>query len=493
MYRLTAALAFAVCTTCALAAPVVQDFDGALGTSMRIAVESGDEAGARAAIEAAAAEVQRLERVLSGYDASSELSALNDGRALANPSADLIAVLALCDEWNAASDRKFSCKLGELKKAWQTAAESGEVPARPTLRAIARQVRKSGPLAPQQGQATQLAEGVLLDADGVAKGYIIDRAFDLLAESLPAGTPIAIEIGGDGRYRGGAGLPAWKVGVGNPFGATDTLKVRELGVRGGAVAASGHRHRAYQVGRRSYSHVLAPRDGWPVRNTPATVVVAPTAAAADAVATALAVMNPNEGIDWIESLTDVEAMVLMEGGQVLATSQWRAFESGRGSDDAESVQTLQVEYAIPQVEAPRYRRPYVAIWVSDKKKNVLRNLLVLGESRRWARENTRWWQQVGGKDEHVLDLFARPTRRPGVYELAWDWRDAYGNAVDENEVVLHVEAAREYGGHDYRRIRLNRNKPRRKALSAKGEIGKLTVTWQSGTTVNRTPLAAVTR
>ena len=97
----------------------------------------------------------------------------------------------------------------------------------------------------------------------------------------------------------------------------------------------------------------------------------------------------------------------------------------------------------------RYRKPYLAIWISRASGEPVRQLLVLGDRSRWLRELPQWWRRYGRDDEAAVHGIARPTRQPGHYSLSWDGRDDAGRMSPAGDYVLHVEAAREHGGHEW--------------------------------------------
>ena len=104
-----------------------------------------------------------------------------------------------------------------------------------------------------------------------------------------------------------------------------------------------------------------------------------------------------------------------------------------------------VEYqTLPQAVA-EYRRPYVAVWITDTDKNPVRQLLVHGESLRWLREIPLWWRRYGRRDETMIDGLARATPLPGQHMLVWDGRDDRGKKIKKGNYILHIEAAREHG------------------------------------------------
>src|SRR3546814_17667215 len=68
---------------------------------------------------------------------------------------------------------------------------------------------------------------------------------------------------------------------------------------------------------------------------------------------------------------------------------------------------------------------------------------------RWIDSNYVWWRRYGRKIENVVDTTARPSRQPGRYHVVWDGLDDAGRRAGRGSYLLHVEAAREHGGHPY--------------------------------------------
>ena len=137
---------------------------------------------------------------------------------------------------------------------------------------------------------------------------------------------------------------------------------------------------------------------------------------------------------------------------------------------------MSVEYQIPHMNKGKYHRPYLALWITDTRNKSVRHLMLLGESERWAKENTRWWRRVGRKIPGVLEAVARPTRLPGKYHLTWNYLNDQGQPVEPGKYWLHMEAAREGGGHDYQKITIDTGTSWvEHTLPAKGELGPVTI------------------
>lgn len=156
--------------------------------------------------------------------------------------------------------------------------------------------------------------GMRLDLSGVAKGHAVDRVSDRLT-ALGA-THHLVEIGGELRGAGVKpdGLPWWTELEAAP-GATAPRTLAALFDI--AVATSGDSVRSFDVFGQSYSHTLDGRTGRPIRNGVASVsVFADTALRADAVATALTVMGPEDGAAWAEAM-EVAALFTVRGPEGL--------------------------------------------------------------------------------------------------------------------------------------------------------------------------------
>lgn len=468
----------AACAPARAAAPWLAQRDGVLGTSFQMQV-AGAGRQTQAAVDAALAEVARQQALLSTWDPATPLSAYNAGtRAASALPQDITRVLALCEQWRQRSAGAFSCRLGGLAGQWRQAEGEGRLPDRIALRRQARalagmDVPGDGPLDP--------AAGLRFDVDGLAKGYIIDRALDKARAAAPRATGIAIDIGGDAVYWGHPDdATAWTVGVADPKRPLDNgTPLARVHLETLSIAASGHTSRGYRFGNRHLSHILDPQQGWPVAYAPGATVVARDTVTADALATALTVLPISEGLALVERTDGAAALIVSDSGIPFASARWPALlAAGPDAATPPSAQAplLLVDYAIPPAPAgagPEPTRPYLAIWIERADGSAVRQLLVLGDRARWLAELPRWWRQYGRNDPAGALGLARPTRAAGQYALGWDGRDDLGNLVQPGAYVLHVEAARQHGGHE--QLQLPFVTGQRGVLSVQGrqEIGRI--------------------
>ncbi|MBK0052827.1 DUF2271 domain-containing protein [Stenotrophomonas sp. S39] len=450
--------------------------DDVLGTSLDLRIDA-PEAQAAAAGRAALAEIERLDALLSRWRADSELSRFNATTAPQELSHDLRAVLRLCEEWRARTEGLFSCRLGGLAQRWQQAQESGVLPTREALRALASDANAAEVRLDDRQPVTR-PPAVIFDVDALAKGYIIDRALAAARAAAPAATAIGLDIGGDARYwqADGAGQ-AWPVGVADARAPRDNrAALATAGLRSQAIAASGHATRGYTVGRRHYSHILDPWSGWPMQFAPSATVVAPDASSADALATALSVMPIRSGLELADGLPDVAALILSDTGTAFASQRWPGLLLP-ASGTTVAPERLVIDYQVPSLPSERYHAPYLALWIAREDGSPVRQLLVLGERSRYLQDLPQWWRRYGRDDLPAIQGIARPTRLPGHYSVAWDGRDDRGQALPPGAYRLQVEAARQGGGHEFLSVPIDTGQGRDLPTQAHGssEIGTVQV------------------
>ena len=161
-----------------------------------------------------------------------------------------------------------------------------------------------------KGDIYKLDSMLKIDLGAIAKGWAVDEISELL-ETLDIHDYL-IEIGGEilvSGYNGKSNL--WEIGIRSPVNGQLMHKTIKLTDR--AVATSGTYENYFIYGENEYSHIINPADGYPVKHEiiSATVITS-KCIDADAIATAIMVKGAESGMEWINSLDDVEALVIVK-------------------------------------------------------------------------------------------------------------------------------------------------------------------------------------
>ncbi|MFH8655181.1 FAD:protein FMN transferase [Streptomyces afghaniensis] len=213
----------------------------------------------------------------------SRIAAATDGGRFEFPD-DSLALFGLYDRLHAATDGAVDPLVGRDLELFGYDATYTLRPAPDAVRAAERARGRPTWAADvsRDGQSVVTHRALVIDVGAVGKGYLVDLVSDQLREAGHVG--FVVDGSGDLRH---SGAHATRVGLEHPFDRRQVVGVAEI--RDQALCASGVSRRSWGDG---LHHVLDARTGVPVEKVVATWVVAPEAALADGLATALFFTEP---------------------------------------------------------------------------------------------------------------------------------------------------------------------------------------------------------
>ena len=276
-----------------------------MGTSFQVRVVTADLAGGCAAIEAALDEVAREEALFSEYRPASEISAINRaaGGAPVQVDAEVFGVLQRSLWASRVTRGAFDITFAGCGGLWSVREQ--RVPGQELIAACMPKVGFQKVRLDERESSAFLPEpGMRIGLGGIAKGYGVDRAVEvLLARGF---TNVVVDGGGDLRVEGEDIDGPWTVNIAHPRRPGQVFET--IRVTRGAVVTSGDYLRYFERDGVRYHHIIDPATGWPASRSVAVTVVAPTATDADALATGLFVLGPEQGLAALASLPGVEAL-----------------------------------------------------------------------------------------------------------------------------------------------------------------------------------------
>lgn len=247
--------------------------------------------------------VEEIESRISVYRDSSELARLNAQAAAGwvPVSADVMALVQRARELGERTGGAFDIAAGALVRAWGFLRRQGRMPTDAELAAARAAVGlQHVELDAAAGRIRFLRPGVEINPGGIGKGWAIDRALEWLETR---GVRSVLVHGGASsvRARGvqGPDLPdrgGWRVGLRHPLRPGRRLATIRLDDR--ALGTSGSGTQFFVDRGRRLGHILDPRSGRPAEGVISATVIAPSAAEADALSTALYVLGA-DGIDRV--------------------------------------------------------------------------------------------------------------------------------------------------------------------------------------------------
>ena len=285
-----------------------------MDTVVKAEIYSQDAQAAGEALSAAFGEASRLELVLDKHRTQSEVSQINvfAGERPVAVSQETFDVVRLGLAFGELTGGAFDITIAPLIELWGFGTADVGVPDSEKLKQTLALVDYNRVQINSEENEVFLPEPEMrLDLGGIAKGYIVDRAVEqLLALGVTSGS---LNAGGDIRLIGEKpDGSAWRIGITHPRPQQrrDIIAVVEL--RNQAIVTSGDYERYFLVDGERFHHILDPATGMPTRGLISVTVIAPDAVTADALSTAIFVLGLERGMKLIESLPEVEAIVVTE-------------------------------------------------------------------------------------------------------------------------------------------------------------------------------------
>ena len=290
----------------------------AMSTSIEFLIWTDREAEARLAMDAAHAEILRLEQLLTVWREDSEVSRINAaaGGDPVKVSPELLGILKGARTIHDASGGVFDVSFYGLKGLWRfDHQEAASIV--PSDKDIAERLPLVDgtkiELDEAKGTARLAKKGMLINLGGIAKGYAVDRAVSVLESK--GFKDVVVRAGGDLRVRGRKGQEKWKVGIRDPRGA-DTEFFARAALEDAAFSTAGDYERAFVKDGVRYHHILDPRTGKPAVACRSVTILAPDALTADELDDAVFILGPDKGLALVAKYPGAGAVIVDHDNKV---------------------------------------------------------------------------------------------------------------------------------------------------------------------------------
>jgi thiamine biosynthesis lipoprotein len=284
-----------------------------MGTLVTISAVHPNAEAARMMVADTFDEIERLESLLSRHRVGTPVWSLNETGVVRAPPPEVLEVVQKALDYSALTAGAFDMTIAPLLNLYNSSfSETGVAPPRAEIQQALALVG-SEHVRVSDGEISFEKAGMAVTLDGIAKGYIVDRAVEVLRRR--GAERVLVNAGGDMASAGEAlGGDAWRIGLQDPRVPDGSLGVVRL--QGESVATSGD-YMQYLTPDMSLHHILDPRTGLSPGHTSGVSVVAPSAMAADALSTAALVLGPREGMELLDRLDGIEGMIVTKDQTVL--------------------------------------------------------------------------------------------------------------------------------------------------------------------------------
>ena len=297
-----------------------------MGSQFTIILYAENKEKAERVSTAAFNRIEEINQIMSDYIPESELNTLSRSSGsgdLIPVSEPLFDVLQISKEISEETGGMFDVTMGPLTRAWRMTRMMPE-PVMPDQKELDELLSRVGSQYMHLDESNRTVllekEGMRLDLGGIAKGYAAEKAVQLMRDK---GVPISLlDAGGDITLGDPPpGRDHWEVAVPMKRGENERGHIR-MGLTGKSVATSGDMFQFVEINGTRYSHILVPTTGLGATRQLQSTVISTSGMHADAYASALTLMEPEEAIKWINSLDDTEAVIYMN--QTDGVQEWKS-------------------------------------------------------------------------------------------------------------------------------------------------------------------------
>jgi thiamine biosynthesis lipoprotein len=289
--------------------------DGIMGTRITVELWSEDQDQAESAIDAVLDEMRHIDESMSTYKPTSEVSQVND-HAAEGPmhiSKELFDLLVTANQYSELTEGAFDITYASVGYMYDF---------RKHVRPSDAQIDKALPavnfrhvlLDPKNQTVRFTQKGVRIDLGGIAKGYSVDCAIDVL--KARGFTRAYVSAGGDSRIIGDRFGKPWVVGIRDPRKGEGEVITR-IPLVDAAISTSGDYERYFDEDGVRYHHIIDPHTGHSASKVRSATVIAPSATRTDGLSKTAFVLGPDKAMEIYNKIDDVDAIIVKLDGTVI--------------------------------------------------------------------------------------------------------------------------------------------------------------------------------
>jgi len=298
----------------------MQDFSRSLklmGNNFVIIVVAESQVRAERHIDTAIEEIRRIEKLLTTFSDDSQTVLINNNAGMqpVTVSKEVYNLIERSIGISEITQGAFDITYGSLDKSlWNFDKCMTSLPSKQeALKKVHLINYRNVILNPENCTVYLTKEGMRIGFGGIGKGYAAEMAKNLLtANGVESGI---INASGDLTAWGmqPSGKP-WRIGVSNPDSPEKIFSYMDIS--GKAVATSGNYEKYIMIGGKKYSHTIDPKTGLPISGIKSVTIICDNAEFADAMATPVAVMGIQAGLNLINQIPGLFSIIIDDNNNI---------------------------------------------------------------------------------------------------------------------------------------------------------------------------------
>ena len=268
-------------------------------------------------IDQAIVEIQRIEKLLTTFDESSQTNQVNAAAGLHPVKVDreVFELISRSIRISEITQGAFDISYGSIdKKLWNFDKNMTALPDEATAKKMVRLINyRNIILDPEKNTVFLKEAGMRIGFGGIGKGYAAERAKMVLKQLGVEGG--IVNAAGDLTTWGFQpdGKP-WTIGIASPDKSNQPFSY--LDITNAAIATSGNYEKFIIIDGKKFSHTIDPKTGLPVQGIKSVTIISPNAEIADAMATPVMIMGIKVGLDMINQIKNLACIIIDEQDKI---------------------------------------------------------------------------------------------------------------------------------------------------------------------------------
>jgi len=293
-----------------------------MGNHFEISVVTDNEQWGNDQINIGISEIQRIERLLTTFSDDSETNLINRNAGIlpVEVSRETFDLIQRSMRISAITQGAFDITYGSIdKRLWNFDQNMTSLPDKETAKKMVRLINfRNIVLDHEKGTVYLKEKGMRIGFGGIGKGYAAERAKQVMRQ---AGVESGV-VNASGDLTTWGVQPdgkEWTIGIANPNATGQIFSY--MSISGMAVATSGNYEKYVVINGKKYSHTIDPRTGLPVGGIKSVTIITTNAEIADAMATPVMIMGIETGLDMINQIKDIEAVIIDDNDRVYTSKK----------------------------------------------------------------------------------------------------------------------------------------------------------------------------
>ena len=295
-----------------------------MGNHFELSVVADNELWANERIEEGIKEIERIEKLLTTYNENSETNLINRNAGImpVEVSTEIIHLIERSIRISEITQGAFDITYGSIdKRLWNFDANMTSLPDKATAKKMVRLINYKNVVLDKEKSTVYLREsGMRIGFGGIGKGYAAEMAKQVMKQNgvvsgivNASGDLAAWGFQPDGKE--------WTIGIANPNSTEQIFSY--MNITDMALATSGNYEKFIMIDGKKYSHTINPRTGLPVTGIKSVTIITSNAEIADAMATPVMIMGIHAGLDMINQIKNIEAIIIDDNNKMYTSKNIR--------------------------------------------------------------------------------------------------------------------------------------------------------------------------